>query len=67
MAEKCFEEAVDLLPGRIYPYFLLAKLYAEPSFFHEDKMKKMAKIVLSKKQNYVSDIYIISHTPTRLL
>ena len=48
MAEKCFEEAVDLLPGRIYPYFLLAKLYAEPSFFHEDKMKKMAKIVLSK-------------------
>lgn len=48
-AEKCFKQAVDLLPGRIYPYFLLAKLYSEPSFFYEDKMREMANIVLNKK------------------
>lgn len=47
-AEKCFKESIDLLPGRIYPYYLLAKLYSESSFYHDVEMKKMANIVLSK-------------------
>lgn len=48
-AEKCFKKAVNLLPSRHYPYYLLAQLYAEPSFFHNNEMKKMVKIVLTKK------------------
>lgn len=48
-AEKCYKKSALLLPIRIYPYYLLAKLYAEPSFFHEAEMKKMINIVLSKK------------------
>ncbi len=48
-AEECFKKSTHLLPIRIYPYYLLAKLYAEPSFFHETEMKEMANIVLSKK------------------
>lgn len=48
-AERCFKKSTHLLPIRIYPYYLLAKLYAEPSFFHEAEMKEMANLVLSKK------------------
>lgn len=48
-AEKCYKKSALLLPIRIFPYYLLAKLYAEPSFFHEAEMKKMINIVLSKK------------------
>ncbi len=48
-AEECFIHAVHLLPGRLYPYYLLAKLYAEPAFYDPDKMNKMAQIVLTKE------------------
>lgn len=47
-AERCFKESIDLLPGRIYPYYLLAKLYSESFFYNENEMKKMANIVLLK-------------------
>lgn len=48
-AEKCFKKSAQLLPIRIYPYYLLAKLYAEPSYFHEAQLKQMINIVLFKK------------------
>lgn len=48
-AENSFKSSVHLLPGRIYPYYLLAKLYAEPMFFDKDKVDEMASIVLLKK------------------
>lgn len=53
-AERCFKESSNLLPGRIYPYYLLAKLYSEPSFYNENEMKKMANIVLSKSPKILS-------------
>lgn len=48
-AEKWLNRSTHLLPGRIYPYYLLAKLYAEPDFHQPEKMKRMADIVLTKE------------------
>lgn len=48
-AEEMFKRSINMLPGRIYPYYLLAKLYALPSFYHEKEMHTMIEIVLNKK------------------
>lgn len=48
-AEHWLMRAVHRLPGRIYPYYLLANLYAEPDFFHRDKLEKMVQTVLVKE------------------
>lgn len=48
-AEECFLYASHLLPGRIYPYYLLTMLYAEPGFLQLEKMEKMRQLVLLKK------------------
>ncbi|GAE82048.1 hypothetical protein JCM10512_222 [Bacteroides reticulotermitis JCM 10512] len=37
------------LPGRIYPYYLLVKLYTEPEFQNLEKFKQTASIVLTKE------------------
>lgn len=48
-AEHWFLRAVHRLPGRIYPYYLLANLYADPAFFQRDKLKQMVGTVLEKE------------------
>lgn len=35
--------------GRIYPYYLLVKLYAEPEFYDAVALRDAAKIVLTKE------------------
>lgn len=47
-AEACFKHALLLAPNRLYPYYLLAKLYSEEKFFHKDQALKMIRIVLTK-------------------
>ena len=54
-AEKAYLEAQSLLPGRIYPYYLLAKLYAIPEYKNERKMKEMGNVVLHKKPKVQSN------------
>lgn len=48
-AEHWFMRAVHRLPGRIYPYYLLANLYAEPGFYQREKLERMVSIVLEKE------------------
>ena len=48
-AENLLLHAIDMLPERIYPYYLLTKLYSEPTFFQEDKFIKAADAVLKKE------------------
>lgn len=48
-AEHWLLRAVHRLPGRIYPYYLLANLYADPAFFQHDKLKQMVSTVLEKE------------------
>lgn len=48
-AEHWFTRAVHRLPGRIYPYYLLAHLYAEPAFYHRGKLEMMVRTVLEKE------------------
>lgn len=48
-AEKLLLHAIDILPERIYPYYLLTKLYSEPDFFQKDKFIKAADAVLTKE------------------
>ena len=48
-AEDWFIRSTHRLPGRIYPYYLLAKLYAEPSFRQPHKFEKMKWMVLTKE------------------
>ena len=47
-AEQWLWRAVHRLPSRIYPYYLLAKLYAEPTFSQPQKLQEMIHIVLTK-------------------
>jgi len=46
--ENSFKSAIHLLPGRIYPYYLLAKLYLEPDFIDKKKTNELASIVINK-------------------
>lgn len=48
-AEKHLLYAIHILPERLYPYFLLTKLYAEPAFLQPEKMQKAAHAVLTKE------------------
>ena len=42
-ADSCFRKAADMLPNRLYPYYLLAKLYLEMGQY--DQACNMAKTV----------------------
>jgi tetratricopeptide (TPR) repeat protein len=46
-AEKCFLKATHIVPNRMYPYYLLAKMYLESG--QKEKAGKMASIVLTKE------------------
>ncbi len=48
-AEEYLIRSTHRLPGRIYPYYLLAKLYAEPAYRNPDKLKSAVEIVLTKE------------------
>lgn len=48
-AETWLIRSTHRLPGRIYPYYLLAKLYAEPDFYQPDKLAEMKRMVLTKE------------------
>lgn len=49
-AEYWYKKAANLVPGKMYPYYLLAKLYDEPDFRQPAKCKEMAKKVLEKEK-----------------
>ena len=53
-AELCLLSSVHRLPSRIYPYYLLGKLYAEPDFRNEEKFEEMKRIVLTKEPKVYS-------------
>ena len=48
-AEVFLIRSTHRLPGRIYPYYLLVKLYAEPQYLQPEKLKYAAEIVLTKE------------------
>jgi tetratricopeptide (TPR) repeat protein len=49
-AEVWFIRSTHRLPNRIYPYYLLAKLYAEhPEVFPKEKLEEAARMVLEKE------------------
>ena len=48
-AEEYLIRSTHRLPGRIYPYYLLVKLYAEPQYRQPEKLKYAAEIVLTKE------------------
>ncbi len=48
-AEAYYLRSTHRLPGRIYPYYLLAKLYAEPAYRRPEKLKQAIEVVLTKE------------------
>lgn len=48
-AEEFLIRSTHRLPGRIYPYYLLTKLYAEPKYRQPEKLKQVIEIVLTKE------------------
>jgi tetratricopeptide (TPR) repeat protein len=46
LAEQSFRKAINLVPNRLYPHYLLAKLYHEMGL--KDKMESEINIVLTK-------------------
>lgn len=55
-AEYCYKMSAYLLPSRLYPYYLLAKLYTVPCYFHQKEAERMAQIVLSKPPKIPSEV-----------
>lgn len=53
-AEQWLWRSVHRLPNRIYPYYLLAKLYALPEYRHPDKLEEMKRVVLTKEPKVMS-------------
>ena len=50
LAEGWFIRSTHRLPNRIYPYYLLAKLYAEhPKYFPREKLEWAVRMVLEKE------------------
>lgn len=39
-AAMWYERAINRLPSRMYPYYLMAKLYAEPNFYDKNKFEQ---------------------------
>lgn len=54
-AEECFNYSLKLAPNRLYPYYLLAKLYSTKGFFNKTQALKMIMIVLTKPPKVNSD------------
>ena len=48
-AEHYFIRSTHRLPSRIYPYYLLGKLYAETEYKYPDRLQKVAQTVLNKQ------------------
>ena len=49
-AEEWFIRSTHRLPNRIYPYYLLAKLYTEcPDIFPRKKMEWAVRVVMEKE------------------
>lgn len=48
-AEEWLIRSTHRLPGRIYPYYLLAKLYADSEYRKPDKLKNAIEVVLTKE------------------
>lgn len=48
-AETCYLNSTYLLPERIYPYYLLTKLYADSANYQPQKMRQAARAVLEKE------------------
>ncbi|MDR2027316.1 MAG: O-antigen ligase family protein [Prevotellaceae bacterium] len=46
LAEQCFKKAANLVPNRLYPHYLLAKLYNEMGL--KDKAETETNVVLTK-------------------
>ena len=53
-AEEYLIRSTHRLPGRIYPYYLLAKLYAESKYLQPEKLKCAAEVVLTKEPKVMS-------------
>ena len=54
LAEQRLIHASRMVPGRMYPYYLLAKLYADPAYLNLPKMEQAARKVLDMKPKVVS-------------
>ena len=48
-AERLLLHSIQMLPERIYPYYLLTQLYSDSLFFQKDKYCKVAKYVLEHR------------------
>lgn len=48
-AERILIHAINILPERIYPYYLLVLLYSDPAFYDSDKLIMAANAVLTKE------------------
>lgn len=56
MAEATFQKSIFRNPIRLYPYYMLLRLYASPEYLHKQKVKDMANIVLHKKVKKESEM-----------
>lgn len=53
-SEHCLRKSAHRLPGRLYPFYLLAKLYSNPRYYHPAKAREMANRVLAQREKVTS-------------
>ncbi len=47
-AERWLQRAANRVPNRIYPHYLLAKLYSDSAFLNRERFLSAAEIVLNR-------------------
>ena len=53
-AESYYTKSINFRPNRIYPYYLLAKLYASESCRDSARFEAMKQVVLTKEPKVMS-------------
>ncbi len=48
-AERYYRRAANRVPSRIYPYYLMVKLFSYPDNYQPDKLREAARVVLTKE------------------
>ena len=45
-ADTHYHSSIALLPGRVYPYYLLVRLYADSAYYHPRRLREVADSVM---------------------
>ena len=54
LAARCYQQAYDRVPSRLYPLYLLMEMYASPACGKKEKAKEVAQTIVKTKEKVPS-------------